>query len=225
MACIISKVLYIYESEVFELQSCRMLEDSSSSDVEICDDVWPVVDLCSPVERRRLARLNNCRRRLSEVAAYIDLCSPTVESNRRTIAGPVLSTNQTSNSNHRNVNALQSEMFGTSTHSLSGDIHIVENSGSNMPRQRLQNRVTVSSSRELSAFPRGNNLRSLDTSDSNSVLSCPICFESTLQREPTVTKCGHVFCRECIEMSLRSSRKCPLCKCRVCLNQLLRIYL
>lgn len=54
---------------------------------------------------------------------------------------------------------------------------------------------------------------------------CPICFESIVQREPTVTKCGHVFCRECIEKSLSSVRKCPLCQCRVRMNQLLRIYL
>lgn len=54
---------------------------------------------------------------------------------------------------------------------------------------------------------------------------CPICYESILQREPTVTKCGHVFCRECILKSLAIVRKCPLCQCRVRMNQLLRIYL
>lgn len=55
--------------------------------------------------------------------------------------------------------------------------------------------------------------------------ACPICFESTMHREPTVTKCGHVFCRECISKSLAAVRKCPLCQCRVRMNQLLRIYL
>lgn len=54
---------------------------------------------------------------------------------------------------------------------------------------------------------------------------CPICLFSTLQRQPTATKCGHVFCQQCIEEALTYIRKCPICDQRLLKNQLRRIYL
>ena len=38
---------------------------------------------------------------------------------------------------------------------------------------------------------------------------CPICMEEF--REPSVTKCGHVFCRRCISEWLLRSDVCPTC--------------
>lgn len=203
-----------------------MLRDSSS-DVEISDDIMePVIDLCSPENQQRIVRLNRCRRRLSEVTAFIDLCSPVVETNRRTIAVSSVQRSTRSNANRSNRNETHSDVFVASTYSILDDItEVRENTQPNIPSQRSRNRRdAVSSSHEVTSTVQRNNLQLLDTSDTP-VLRCPICFESTLQREPTVTKCGHVFCRECIELSLRSNRKCPLCKSRVCINQLLRIYL
>ncbi|KAL9899359.1 uncharacterized protein ACN427_007067 isoform 1-T1 [Glossina fuscipes fuscipes] len=54
---------------------------------------------------------------------------------------------------------------------------------------------------------------------------CPVCMESTVQRQPTSTRCGHVFCQSCIRQAIEFSRKCPLCKAKVLPNHLLRIYL
>uniref|UniRef100_A0A1A9VG16 RING-type domain-containing protein n=1 Tax=Glossina austeni TaxID=7395 RepID=A0A1A9VG16_GLOAU len=54
---------------------------------------------------------------------------------------------------------------------------------------------------------------------------CPICMESTVQRQPTSTRCGHIFCQSCIRQAIEFSRKCPLCKAQVLPNHLLRIYL
>jgi len=39
---------------------------------------------------------------------------------------------------------------------------------------------------------------------------CPICYEDIA--EPVMTKCGHIFCKNCITSSLRNSNKCPLCQ-------------
>ena len=38
---------------------------------------------------------------------------------------------------------------------------------------------------------------------------CPICFDE-LTSNLSVTKCGHVFHRKCIEQSIRSNPMCPL---------------
>ena len=39
---------------------------------------------------------------------------------------------------------------------------------------------------------------------------CPICLSE--YKHPQTTKCGHIFCRECIEQSLKYSSFCPTCK-------------
>uniref|UniRef100_A0A1A9UGM2 RING-type domain-containing protein n=1 Tax=Glossina austeni TaxID=7395 RepID=A0A1A9UGM2_GLOAU len=55
--------------------------------------------------------------------------------------------------------------------------------------------------------------------------ACPICLESTVQREPTSTRCGHVYCQSCILQAMQFNRKCPTCKATVVPKQLRRIYL
>lgn len=44
---------------------------------------------------------------------------------------------------------------------------------------------------------------------------CPICFEPFV--EPHMTRCGHTFCRECLERALAECSKCP--KCETVINQ------
>lgn len=43
-------------------------------------------------------------------------------------------------------------------------------------------------------------------------VSCPICLESAISREPVSTRCGHIFCKACISLALRNVKKCPMCK-------------
>lgn len=52
----------------------------------------------------------------------------------------------------------------------------------------------------------------LDLSQSTIKLSCPICLESVKGRNPVSTMCGHIFCKNCIVLSMRSAKKCPMCK-------------
>ncbi|XP_017144678.1 E3 ubiquitin-protein ligase complex slx8-rfp subunit slx8 isoform X2 [Drosophila miranda] len=54
---------------------------------------------------------------------------------------------------------------------------------------------------------------------------CPVCLDCVRHREPTSTKCGHVFCRQCIEASIRSTHKCPMCNKKLSIRQVTRIYL
>ena len=41
-------------------------------------------------------------------------------------------------------------------------------------------------------------------------LECPICLD--VFKTPIKTKCGHVFCKGCIEEALRHDPYCPTCK-------------
>ena len=40
--------------------------------------------------------------------------------------------------------------------------------------------------------------------------TCSICFD-TLE-DPTLTPCGHLFCKECLHMCLKAKPSCPMCK-------------
>lgn len=41
-------------------------------------------------------------------------------------------------------------------------------------------------------------------------LSCSICLEPF--EAPSVTKCGHTFCYECVQRHLEGNNNCPTCK-------------
>lgn len=44
-----------------------------------------------------------------------------------------------------------------------------------------------------------------------SPLECSICFENFCGREISATKCGHLFCSQCINRSIEDREKCPMC--------------
>ena len=40
--------------------------------------------------------------------------------------------------------------------------------------------------------------------------NCSICFDTL--SNPSLTPCGHVFCKECLELCLQAKKECPMCK-------------
>ncbi|CAN1193843.1 TNF receptor-associated factor 6-A [Linum perenne] len=57
-----------------------------------------------------------------------------------------------------------------------------------------------------------------------SIYRCPVCISDLV--EPTSTKCGHIFCKECLRKSLASSNnKCPTCRQKVGRSGTFRVYL
>ncbi|EDW27559.1 GL20345, partial [Drosophila persimilis] len=60
---------------------------------------------------------------------------------------------------------------------------------------------------------------------SEGAYKCPVCLEIVRHREPLLAKCGHVFCRQCIETVIRSSHKCPMCNMKQGIRDTMRIYL
>ncbi|XP_063974628.1 E3 ubiquitin-protein ligase RNF4-like [Diachasmimorpha longicaudata] len=60
---------------------------------------------------------------------------------------------------------------------------------------------------------------------SPTVLTCPVCFEDLrASRKPMSTKCGHIFCEECLIATLGSQKKCPKCKGSITRKTCHRIY-
>ena len=51
---------------------------------------------------------------------------------------------------------------------------------------------------------------------------CPICCERL--KKPTLTYCGHIFCRDCIKTWLERKSKCPMCNRVLRQSELIRVY-
>ncbi|XWS31256.1 hypothetical protein CRYUN_Cryun23aG0061800 [Craigia yunnanensis] len=53
--------------------------------------------------------------------------------------------------------------------------------------------------------------------------NCPICMGSLT--EEMSTRCGHIFCKACIKAAIAAQGKCPTCRKRVTVKQLIRVFL
>ncbi|XWS36586.1 hypothetical protein CRYUN_Cryun20dG0097400 [Craigia yunnanensis] len=53
--------------------------------------------------------------------------------------------------------------------------------------------------------------------------NCPICMGSLT--EEMSTRCGHIFCKACIKAAIASQAKCPTCRKRVTVKELIRVFL
>ncbi|XP_042486048.1 uncharacterized RING finger protein C548.05c-like [Macadamia integrifolia] len=53
--------------------------------------------------------------------------------------------------------------------------------------------------------------------------TCPVCIGQLV--EETSTKCGHIFCKDCIKVAITSQHKCPTCRRRLTKRDIMRIYL
>uniref|UniRef100_A0A1A9WYH7 RING-type domain-containing protein n=1 Tax=Glossina brevipalpis TaxID=37001 RepID=A0A1A9WYH7_9MUSC len=73
----------------------------------------------------------------------------------------------------------------------------------------------------------GQSLNGVNDNTSNNYISpiCPICMESVIQRQPTSTRCGHVYCKRCICRALEHKRKCPKCNAKTLPAHLHPLYL
>ena len=56
-----------------------------------------------------------------------------------------------------------------------------------------------------------------------SMLECPVCF--SVVKDPRSDLCGHTFCLECITNSISINGTCPLSKCPLTKNELIKIYM
>lgn len=52
---------------------------------------------------------------------------------------------------------------------------------------------------------------------------CAVCLEAYVN--PTVTRCGHLFCQKCLQAAIKHSSKCPTCRKKVTKSQIHRVYM
>ena len=52
---------------------------------------------------------------------------------------------------------------------------------------------------------------------------CCICLEEIV--DPAIANCGHIFCKECLGLSLKASKKCPLCQKEISAKDVMSIAL
>ncbi|XP_054781461.1 uncharacterized protein LOC129288754 [Prosopis cineraria] len=57
----------------------------------------------------------------------------------------------------------------------------------------------------------------------NPVFNCPICMGQLV--EETSTRCGHIFCNNCIRAAIKVQSKCPTCRKKVTVKELRRVFL
>ncbi|XP_004505743.1 uncharacterized protein [Cicer arietinum] len=55
------------------------------------------------------------------------------------------------------------------------------------------------------------------------VFSCPICMGPLV--EEMSTRCGHIFCKTCIKAAISAQAKCPTCRKKITVKELIRVFL
>ncbi|KAK4838846.1 hypothetical protein QYF36_016921 [Acer negundo] len=55
------------------------------------------------------------------------------------------------------------------------------------------------------------------------IFTCPICMGPLV--EEMSTKCGHIFCKTCINSVIAAQSMCPTCRKEVTVNELIRVFL
>ena len=53
---------------------------------------------------------------------------------------------------------------------------------------------------------------------------CPICFDKIMDKNVSVTKCGHTFCTTCLLKSVNRNGECPICRTKLCENIVTRTF-
>ena len=78
---------------------------------------------------------------------------------------------------------------------------------------------TPSSPQILSAVPAPEPPRK----ESGLNINCGICLDKISQ--PAATPCGHVFCYQCLSLSQRSQKQCPLCRKPLSVRQIHKLFI
>lgn len=59
----------------------------------------------------------------------------------------------------------------------------------------------------------------------NNAYECLICYETSIDSRIVVaTRCGHIFCKECIDKWISVASTCPMCKSVIHKDKLIRLY-
>ncbi|XP_077428783.1 E3 ubiquitin-protein ligase RNF4 isoform X2 [Vanacampus margaritifer] len=117
------------------------------------------------------------------------------------------------------------------------DSVLLVDEGARGRRSNLRESYVVSSDDDdavSSSVPSANVLTSLQTQSSTRLtpgtISCPVCLDTYPEmvesgRLVVSTKCGHVFCSQCLRDALQRSHSCPTCRKRLTPRQYHPLYI
>ncbi|XP_067617616.1 probable serine/threonine-protein kinase nek3 [Eurosta solidaginis] len=205
---------------------------SSSDDVVIVaptDD--DVVDLCTPpFQRNNVPRARNTYRRMlntlgfgtnNHTNATTAAARQRLVPSRRTLAS--FSSHSSSEPTQSSSTDARSSCSSVSTATSTTNVAV----GSTTPSVGQYNLQKPSQTNNAPGahFENMNNSGTTTNSSGRVPFMCAVCMESCVNNQPTSTKCGHVYCSNCIRQAIRLTRKCPMCNTKVTANQLFRIYI
>ncbi|XP_036344980.1 hybrid signal transduction histidine kinase A-like isoform X1 [Rhagoletis pomonella] len=125
-------------------------------------------------------------------------------------------------------NVASSSRNSVSTATSRASIGNVKNRSNNQNKNRANRAPGAPSNVSVATVTTNNSTSSNNNNNNNNSgrapLMCAVCMESSINNQPTSTKCGHVFCANCIRQALRLTRKCPMCNTKLTPSMLFRIY-
>ncbi|CAD6993786.1 uncharacterized protein LOC101455597 isoform X2 [Ceratitis capitata] len=171
-----------------------------------------IVDLCTPNHRRNTARTRNINsnRRSINFNGSTNNCRSGNESRPRMRASS--RSLSSSNSSAHCSNEGRSSRCSISTTTSTTNIN---------PSATAATKVA---SKKKSPGANCDDADDGANGDGRVPFMCAVCMESCVSNQPTSTKCGHVFCANCIRQAVRLTRKCPMCNTKLTANMLFRIY-
>ncbi|CAL0318537.1 unnamed protein product [Lupinus luteus] len=103
----------------------------------------------------------------------------------------------------------------------------VTNNISNRHRRGSSNQTIINCDHyvnlEDSSSSTKENARKSSETPKDPVFNCPICIGPLI--EPVSTKCGHIFCNNCIRAAITVQAKCPTCRKKITVRELIRVFL
>ncbi|KAK7312232.1 hypothetical protein VNO77_35952 [Canavalia gladiata] len=103
----------------------------------------------------------------------------------------------------------------------------VTNNNRNKRRRELPNHTIINCDTyinlEGSSSSMRENLKKPPEPPKESVFSCPICMGPLV--EEMSTRCGHIFCKNCIKAAISAQGKCPTCRKKITVKELIRVFL
>ncbi|KAK7404370.1 hypothetical protein VNO78_05215 [Psophocarpus tetragonolobus] len=107
------------------------------------------------------------------------------------------------------------------------DVDLEDQTRRNRRRRELPNQTVINCDKyinlEGSSSSVGEGVKKPPEPAKEPVFNCPICMGPLVHEMST--RCGHIFCKDCIRAAISAQGKCPTCRKRVIAKDLIRVFL
>ncbi|XP_047157107.1 E3 ubiquitin-protein ligase RNF4-like isoform X1 [Vigna umbellata] len=107
------------------------------------------------------------------------------------------------------------------------DVELEDQTRRNKRRRELRNQTIINCEKyinlEGSSSSMSDSAKVLPEPRIEPVFNCPICMGPLA--EEMSTRCGHIFCKNCIKAAISAQGKCPTCRKKITVKELIRVFL